>query len=336
MNRTRFVLLSFAFLAAAAFAVWYVLPRTPRSLAEAVEQNADMFPPGHLVLLPPTAESKLGHSPLTTSGRRTTTSAARCFSVTPTDSSSFESLTIKYRDAQDVSAELKEVLGTARATVGDAGAATMTLTDLTQRSGIGIPIISGTCDFSKGGVFDVITSEVVAGSIDLVLENTISGSAAASASSVTAQPRATVDGKWEQATNQSIRGKDIVISGAPTRVEVRTESSSIDLGTTPPVRNTFQLPLELGTMVIDNFHDGEELLSVRVETQVSATQAMPPGVRSCATGQTVALRPAERCNFLLATGNAIASVEWTYVQGAVRRVALKLTGYRVLQSEPGR
>lgn len=337
-NKTKKTMLLFAGVVVVVGVILFrIIPHPPRSLSEAVLKHEDEFSKPQYVLLPPSAESRLGREPerpLTDDvirSRRISTKPTPCFFVAPREAGALNRIDVSYTDSRELSAEFQGVITAVSGNVSQDDTANMTLTNLKIVSGVGVPILSGACDFSHSRSFEVVTSEIVAGTVSLKLSRKLGAAGSGSvASQPPGSPQATAKTGWKVTEDGFVQGENIVISGALTKVEVNVDEATHDLGTTPPIGESWPFPLVPdGKIVIDGFDDGARTLAVRVDVPLGATQAAPAGLKTCEVRSTLTLRPAERCDFWLPTGNALVAVQWAYktIDG-VRHVVMEAKGYR--------
>ncbi len=298
------------------------------SLAEAIIERPDEFPPGTDVVVPPSQRSPLGHRKAAAAGeRRMSMEVAPCFVVEPRESAGLSELTVAYDSSGALEAELGAMLVNAGVKAGAEDRAVLILRDLVIEEGIGVPD-PNTCDFTEDTTVTVATRAIRAGTAEL----RFAGGAGAGLGAGAAVGEVEGSVGWRVADGQRglITGADIVLAATMQPVRVRVAARSADLGHRID-GVTEALPGDLdGVVVVERFDvgagaDGRGLLTVRIEP----TAARPTAVDArCDPTGSIVLGHARRC--LARLGTAALAVWWeTTGPPDNPRVSLRLRSYRM-------
>lgn len=313
---------------AALFATLAGCGASASSLADAIIERPDEFPPGTDVIVPPSQRSPLGHRKADTVGdRRMSMEIEPCFVVEPRESGGLSELTVAYDSSGALEAELGLMLVNAGIKAGSADRAILTLRDLVIEEGIGVPD-PNTCDFAEDTTVTVATRAIRAGSAVLQFAG---GSGAGLGAGVTyGEIEGSVGWKVEEGQRGLVTGNDIVLAASLDQVDVKVASRTADLGHRID-GNSEPLPGDLdGVVVVERFdvgagEDGKGLLTVRIEPTAAKAKAVDG--RCDPTGSMV-LGHARRC--LARLGNAALAVWWETTGPADNpRVSLRLRSYRM-------
>lgn len=299
------------------------------SLADAVIQRPDEFPPGTEVIVPPSARSPLGHRKADTVGeRRISMEIDPCFVVEPRRSPGLSTLVVDYETADALQVELGAMLGDAGLEIGGATRAVLTLRDLVIEEGIGVPD-PNTCDFTGDAVVPVATRAIRAGTAELRFAGSVG--TRGGISSGAGGPDVAAGWRIEDAERGLIAGSDIVLAATIRPVAVEVAEQASDLGHRISGGQTVPLPGGLdGVIVVERYdvaagEDGQGLLTVRIESTAGTARAVDG--RCDPTGP-VALGHARRC--LARLGSAALAVWWEKTGAADDpRVSVRARSYRM-------
>jgi hypothetical protein len=303
---------------------------TPSTLSQAILKQEDQFPTPQYVMLPPGASSKLGMRPAAALGgdRRTTVEATSCFFVAPTTAESLGELDVTYSSSAELKAEMGAAAASAGVDVKSDDKATLVLSKLLIRSGLGVPNGNGPCgSFDATTTLTVVTSEVVASSVSFDLGRNLAVTANGRVGMGRApSPTGSGDLGWSQSTSTKLQGQNIVISGQFARVTATVaDAGPYDLGTTPP-HETRGFPKGFdGNITIESYSDSEGILTYRASVPLGMSQSPPQGMQTCAAGTSISSKQGDRCYFWLSPGNSAVAVWW---ERASDRITLHVRGYR--------
>lgn len=301
----------------------------PASLAEAILERPDEFPPGTDVVVPPSARSPLGHRKASDAGeRRMSMEIDPCFIVDPVQSGGLSEITVAYESGGALQAELGLMLGKAGVDVGAQTRAVLTLRDLVVEEGIGVPD-PNTCDFAEDTTVTVATRAIRAGTAELRFAGGAgtSGGVAASVGEI----EGSAGWKIEDGERGVIAGRDIVLAAGLSPVEVKVAERAVDLGHAITGAISERLPGEMdGVLVVERYDvgagaDGLGLLTLRLEPTAAKARAVDG---RCDPTASVVLGQARRCLARLGTA---ALAFWWELDGAPNdpRVTLKMRSYRM-------
>lgn len=299
------------------------------SLAQAIVERPDEFPPGTDVVVPPSSRSPLGHRKAESLGeRRISMEIEPCFIVEPRTSQGLSELTVAYDSGSALQAEFGALIGKAGVSIGADTRAVLTLRDLIIEEGIGVPD-PNTCDFAEDTTVAVATRAIRARSAELRFaggsgtQGGIDGAVGDMAGSA----------GWRIAEGERglVRGSEIVLAAEVAPVAVKVAEQIVDLGHRITGGQTAALPGGLdGSLVIERYDvaagaDQQGLLTVRIEPTAGKARAVDG---RCDPSGSIVLGYQRRC--LARLGTAALAVWWEKSGSADDpRVRLRARSYRM-------
>jgi hypothetical protein len=199
------------------------------------------------------------------------------------------------------------------------------LKDVTVESGLGIANQIA-CDFKDGEEVDVVTSQVTAGSVELVSAENSSAKAKAAVARV-----AKSGAGWKSVDTTTVRGTGIVLFAGLTRLKVQLTEARHDLGADPRNSGSIVLGTNATRVSIRDFNTGQGVLTVFVRND--GGEAPAPGDGDCALSQPAVLRRSEPCLFPLGN-NASVLLWWEIEKAPYRKVVLHEKLLRTTVSPP--
>ncbi len=299
------------------------------SLAEAILERPDEFPPGTNVVVPPSSRSPLGHRKARSAGeRRMSMEVEPCFIVEPRSSSGLAELTVAYDSGSAIEAELGMLAARAGVKIGADARAVLTLRDLTIEEGIGVPD-PNTCDFGESTTVTVATRAIRARTAELRF--TGGSGTSGGISGAAAEVAGTAGWRIEDGQRGLVAGDDIVLAATMAPVAVTVDEQVIDLGHRVEDGRSGPLPGGLdGELVVERYDvaagaDGHGVLTVRLEPTAGKARAVDD---RCDPAASVALGHRRRCTARL--GTSAVAFWWEKAGGADDlRVRLRVRSYRM-------
>ncbi|MEP7124591.1 MAG: hypothetical protein ABJE95_26925 [Byssovorax sp.] len=314
---------------------WAMLPKQPKSIADALDFHRAELGDAYCVLLPLSTETRLGHRALNerTPGKkecRLDIEPNPCFFTPPaTSNPSIPEMTVQYESSQLFTAELSSLVhGGAAAS----GKARLELRDLSLAHAIGVIDPNGIC--KKPGVYSIVTGVVVAGTADLTSDNTMSANAA---SSVATRPDAGIVSANTALTGvdgQHMTGKNLVLGGLVQKFEVTKLAmrgtddveKGISLSENPLVGRREDLPDGVhGYVSVGAYSFTDLWLDLTVNVPMGASTSPPAGMKTCAVGTSERMTVNQECNYLFGGGSTLLQVSWH--RDAAQNVVLSMVAF---------
>lgn len=300
-----------------------------RTLSGAAKQFERDFP--FAVIVPPTGGARLGKLvDQNLGGGRVTLRPAICFRVNaPKPDGNMENLEIDYANDDDLEAEFGGPVNKAPTKLQAQGAkgssVKVRLQHVTVQSGLGTANQIA-CNFKDGEEVEVVTSQVIAGSVELVSTENSSAKAKAAVARV-----AKTGAGWKSVDTTTVRGTGIVLFAGLTRLKVQLTQARHDLGADPKNAGSIVLGTDATRVSIRDFNTGQGVLTILVRND--GGEAPTPGEGDCALGQPAVLRRSEPCLFPLGS-NASVLLWWEIEKAPYRKVVLHEKLLRTTVSPP--
>jgi hypothetical protein len=265
----------------------------PSTLAEAIRNNPDEFPPPYAAVRPPSSASALG-AELAEGGEHPdgiTLSATSCFKVGVTErKKGLDTLRVHYRSTTKLRAELQYVALGAGAGIEDGRGADLVLLDLVHERGTPRPA-PGDCDFPANAVHRIVTSQVRAGSatLDFRRQSALTGQAQVPVAQTGADVNAATG--WTRSSSRSLGGRDIVLAGMLERWRVEVDRHEHNLGPTPEFGRALTVGRSLLRVSVLGYDSKRNALAVRVDAPDAKPSPEEAGTCSLATNVSLVFDP---------------------------------------------